>query len=150
MRKRNITMARLTAVFGLLLVGSTGCGEEGNNGTVQPAPPPTITTIAGDGIRGSSGDGGPAIDARVYPFDLAVDPAGNMLILNRVANRIRRIDANTGIITTVAGTGVEGFRGDNGDPISANLFNPIDLEIDPFGNLLIADRRNYRIRKVTP
>ena len=65
-------------------------------------------------------------------------------------DRIRRIDSITGIITTVVGTGIEGFSGDNGDPIAANLFNPIDLEIDPFGNLLIADRWNYRIRKVSP
>ena len=65
-------------------------------------------------------------------------------------DRIRRVDSITGIITTVVGTGVEGFSGDNGDPISANLFNPIDLVIDPFGNLLIADLLNFRIRKVTP
>ncbi len=148
MRKRNITMARLTAVFGLLLVGSTGCGEEGNNGTVQPAPPPTITTIAGDGIRGSSGDGGPAIDARVYPFDLAVDPAGNMLILNRVANRIRRIDANTGIITTVAGSVGPGFSGDGELATEAMLNRPMGAAVDSFGNIFIADTYNHRIRKV--
>ncbi len=110
-----------------------------------------ITTVAGAGTKGFSGDNGPAIEAELaYPIGIAVDESGNVFVASMENDRIRRIDSITGIITTVAGTGVEGFRGDNGDPISANLFNPIDLEIDPFGNLLIADRRNYRIRKVTP
>jgi DNA-binding beta-propeller fold protein YncE len=108
-----------------------------------------VTTVAGNGNYGFSGDGGLATAARLAcPYGVAVDPAGNLLITDSDNQRVRRVDAITGIITTVAGTGVEGFAGDNGPAVAAQLLFPFDLEVDSAGNYYFIDSEGLRIRKV--
>jgi sugar lactone lactonase YvrE len=108
-----------------------------------------ITTVAGTGRSGFSGDGGIATAAQLsYPWGVAVNTTGDLLITDNQNHRIRRIDANTGIITTVAGTGQPGFSGEGGLASSAMLSSPFGIAVDPVGNLIIADTGNYRIRKV--
>jgi YVTN family beta-propeller protein len=107
-----------------------------------------ITTVAGNGTAGDSGDGGPATSAELFfPFRVAVDGAGNLYIAD-TNDRIRRVDAATGIITTVAGSGIPGFSGDNGPATAAQLDGPRGVALDAAGNLYIAEYFNSRIRKV--
>ena len=107
-----------------------------------------ITTVAGTGDEGFSGDGGPATSARLNrPWAIALDGAGNLYITDLRNIRIRKVDTS-GTITTVAGTGEEGFSGDGGPATSAQLFGPRGVALDGAGNLYIADTGNIRIRKV--
>jgi sugar lactone lactonase YvrE len=111
-------------------------------------PNDTITTIAGNGVSGFSGDGGPAANASLKgPDGVAVDAAGNLLIADTFNECIRKVSTN-GIITTVAGTNNLGFSGDGGSATNACLWYPTKVAIDTLGNLFIADSANYRIRKV--
>jgi sugar lactone lactonase YvrE len=108
-----------------------------------------ITTVAGDGLFGFSGDFGPATSARLNdPIDVAVDAFGNLFIADYGNHAIRRVDVETGIITTVAGTGVAGFSGDGGPATAAQLNGPSGVALDGDGNLFIADSNNQRIRRV--
>ena len=108
-----------------------------------------ITTVVGTGVAGYAGDGGPATAARLYgPRGVALDLAGNLYIADTVNVRIRKVTASTGIISTVAGTGVSGFGGDGGPATAALLDTAIKLTVDGAGNLYINDAHNYRIRKV--
>ena len=110
----------------------------------------TISTVAGTGERGFSGDGGPAVDAQLhYPAGVAVDADGNLFFSEYFNNRIRRVDSS-GTISTVAGTGEEGFSGDGGPAVDAQLHYPAGVTVDADGNLYIADFANLRIRKVDP
>ncbi|MCZ6489067.1 MAG: SMP-30/gluconolactonase/LRE family protein, partial [Acidobacteria bacterium] len=107
-----------------------------------------ITTVAGTGEKGFSGDDGPATSAMLnIPNDVAVDGAGNLFIADLLNDRIRKVDLN-GIITTVAGNGVDSFAGDGGPATAASLNEPDDMAVDAAGNLYIADTINSRIRKV--
>ncbi|PIQ95495.1 MAG: hypothetical protein COV67_14595 [Nitrospinae bacterium CG11_big_fil_rev_8_21_14_0_20_56_8] len=107
-----------------------------------------ITTVAGNGIAGYGGDGGPARQASLnFPAGLAFDSAGNLFVADRNNHRIRRIDRN-GIITTAAGNGIPDFEGDEGPAIEASLNFPSDAAFDRQGNLYISDRSNNRVRKV--
>jgi hypothetical protein len=107
-----------------------------------------ITTIAGNGIGGYSGDGGLATSASMYyPEGLALDSAGNLFIADNGNSVIRKVDT-FGIITTIAGNGNLGFSGDGGPAINAQLFNPGGLSLDKYGNLFFADIHNNRIRKI--
>jgi len=106
-----------------------------------------VTTIAGNGQEGATGDGGPATQAAIgQPVSLALDASGNLFVASGL-NRVRRVDPG-GRITTVAGTGTEGFAGDGGPAITARLRGPGGLWVDRAGGLLIAD--NSRIRRVDP
>ncbi|MFN8672160.1 MAG: hypothetical protein U0457_08805 [Candidatus Sericytochromatia bacterium] len=107
-----------------------------------------ITTIAGTGIAGFSGDNGLAINAQLIPVGLAFDSLGNLYIADGSNNRIRKIDKITGIITTIAGNGVAGFSGDNGQAISAQLNWPNNITFDSLDNMYISDYGNNRIRKI--
>ena len=110
-----------------------------------------ITTVAGNGVGGFSGDGGPATASALWnPSGVAIDGAGNLLIVDQFNNRIRLVNAQTGIITTVAGTGTAGFNGDNLAATASQLWNPSGVAIDTAGNLLIVDNFNNRIRRVGP
>ena len=108
----------------------------------------TITTIVGTGERGYSGDGGPAVEARLNgPTGVAVDGSGGLYITDRLNHRIRRVDAS-GTITTIVGTGERGYSGDGGPAVAARLNLPWDLAVDGSGNLYIADTQNRRVRRV--
>jgi len=107
-----------------------------------------ITTVAGNGTMGFSGDGGPAASASLaFPGGLALDASSNLFIADGGNGRVRKVSAS-GIITTVAGNGASGFTGDGGPPTSASL-GPAGAAVDASGNLFIADAGNYRIRKVS-
>jgi uncharacterized repeat protein (TIGR01451 family) len=109
-----------------------------------------ITTVAGNGTPGYSGDGGLAVNAQLYwPIAVKVDAAGNLYITDFHSNRIRKVTAATGVITTVAGNGAAGYNGDGGLATNADLNSPVYTAVDAAGNLYIADRDNYRIRKVS-
>ncbi len=108
-----------------------------------------ITTIAGNGSVGFGGDGGPAVSANIQlPTGVAVDAGNNVYIADEFNHRIRKVDALTGIITTIAGNGIAGFSGDGGLAISAELFEPYGISLDAGSNLYIAEYGNNRIRKV--
>ncbi|MHA4807969.1 T9SS type B sorting domain-containing protein [Flavitalea flava] len=108
-----------------------------------------ITTVAGNGAYAYSGDGGPAINASLFgPFGLCLDAKGNIFIAEYDDGRIRKVDAATGIITTIAGTGTSGFGGDGGLAVNALLYYPEAICMDGAGNLLIADNYNNRIRRI--
>jgi streptogramin lyase len=110
---------------------------------------PTISAVAGTGEKGFSGDGGPAAKARLnQPFDVALDGAGNLFFSDTFNQRIRKVDAANGIISTVAGSGRKGFGGDGGRAVDALLNEPYGIELDAEGNLFIVDRLNYCIRRV--
>jgi uncharacterized protein (TIGR03437 family) len=109
----------------------------------------TISTVAGNGTAGYSGDGGPALDAAMNdPRGVAVDAAGNVYIADLSNNRVRKL-APDGTITTVAGNGSQGFSGDGGPAAAAALNQPGRVAVDAAGNLYIADGGNNRARKVT-
>jgi sugar lactone lactonase YvrE len=109
-----------------------------------------ITAYAGDGNSGYSGDDGLATKARLdYPGALALDSSGNLFIADNGNRRIRRVDATTQIITTVAGTGTLGNAGDNGPATSATFADLAAVAVDSFGTLYIVDSDNRRVRRVT-
>ena len=109
-----------------------------------------ITTFAGTGERGFSGDGGPATEAQLNrPIAVATDKVGNVYVADRENHRVRMIDPN-GTITTVAGTGAEGFGGDGGTATQAQLNRPMAVATDGLGSVLVADEGNYRVRKIDP
>lgn len=108
-----------------------------------------LTTVAGNARMGYSGDGGPATAASLYePYEVRFDKAGNMYFVEMKNHIVRRVDAKTKIITTVAGTGKPGFSGDGGPANKAQLAQPHSIQFDPDGNLLICDIANHRIRRV--
>jgi sugar lactone lactonase YvrE len=108
-----------------------------------------VETVAGDGAAGFGGDGGPATSARLnYPCGVGLDAQNNIYIADSSNNRVRRVDAATGIITTVAGNGIYGFSGDGGPAVLGELRIPYGVAVDAQGNLLIADMFNDRIRRV--
>ena len=107
-----------------------------------------ITTIAGNGVSGYSGDGGLATNARLnFPWDVCIDIHNNIYICEQGNCVIRKIDTS-GIITTIAGNGVFGYSGDGGLATNAKLNTPQGVAIDSSGNIYIADTSNNRIRKV--
>ena len=111
----------------------------------------TITTVAGTGERGYSGDGGPATDAAMnMPHELCFDPDGNVYVVERDSHAIRKIERDSGIITTVAGTGEAGFSGDGGPATEAQLRQPHSIAFDTNGDLLICDIGNHRVRRLNP
>ncbi len=123
--------------------------DDGNQMVRKVSTAGVLSTLAGTGTGTYNGDNIPATSASVKdPFGIAVDGAGNVYIADQDNYRIRRIDATTGMITTVAGTGVASYSGDGGAAIEAALNGPTGVIIDPAGNLLIADRLNSAVRKV--
>jgi sugar lactone lactonase YvrE len=130
-----------------------------NNRVVKVTPQGQVSTVAGDGVAGYSGDGRLAAFAELNsPTGLTVDADGNLYIADSANNVIRRVDAKTGIITTVAGDyaadkandGLGGFSGDGGPATSAQLNDPQGIAVDGAGDLFIADTFNNAIREVTP
>src|SRR5262249_3762617 len=123
--------------------------DGGNYRVRRIDPQGIITTIAGNGTIGYTGDGGPAINASFSDlYGLAVDRNGNIYICDEGNSVIRKVDA-AGIITTVAGNGTAGFSGDGGPATSASLNFPYAVLPDTNGNFYIGDFSNNRVRKVS-
>ena len=108
-----------------------------------------ITTAIGTGEKGFAGDGGKASEALLNgPFDIAFDRAGNLYFSDTFNHRIRRVEAATGIISTIAGNGEAGYSGDGGPAIAAALNEPYGVAVDRAGNVYTADRLNRRVRRI--
>jgi hypothetical protein len=109
-----------------------------------------ITTIAGTGVYGFSGDNGPATSAQLSkPTGLAVDLSGNILITDTFNNRLRMVVKASGYIITIAGTGTAGYNGDNINALSAQLNSPYGIAIDASGNIIFSDYDNDKVRMVS-
>ena len=109
----------------------------------------TISTVAGNGHRGHSGDGGPALQAELNePYEIRFDKAGNLFFVEMKNHLVRRVDAHTQILSTVAGNGQPGFSGDGGPAVKAALRQPHSIQFNAHGDLFICDIGNHRIRKV--
>ncbi|HKV92439.1 MAG TPA: BACON domain-containing carbohydrate-binding protein [Candidatus Angelobacter sp.] len=108
-----------------------------------------ISTVAGTGTPGFSGDDAPALGATLsLNIQIAIDPGGNLVIADTTNNRIRKVDATTGIITTVVGNGFASFNGDGIAATSASLGFPSAVKVDAVGNIFVADTFNERIRRI--
>ena len=143
------TSATLNAPWGAAVdaAGNLYISDPGNS-VVRKVSGGVITTVAGNGTAGFSGDNQPATSAMLNgPAGIAVDTAGNLYIADYGNNRIRKVSGGT--ITTVAGNGTGTFAGDNAPATSASLWNPLDVKADAAGNLYIADYGNNRVRMVT-
>ncbi len=146
------TTANINFPVGLAVLGDGGylIGDNDNERVRRVSPGGTITTAAGTGSIGSTGDGGPAILANLNgPAGVAVATDGAILIADANNRRIRRV-ATDGIITTVAGDGMPGSGGDGGPATAAQLNNPVDVAAMPDGGFVIADTNNHKIRRVSP
>ena len=145
-----VTLSGSPAGLAVDAAGNLFIADTSNSNIYRVDPSGRITIIAGIGRWGFSGDGGPAAQAHLStPSDVAVDAAGNLYLADEGNHRIRRVDSS-GIITTIAGTGVRGFAGDGGPAVAAQLDHPRGVAVDATGNLYIADHDNHRIRKVDP
>ena len=110
-----------------------------------------LTTVAGSGRKGYAGDGGPAIAADLNePYEVRFDSKGNLFFVEMRNNLVRRVDKQTGRISTVAGSGQAGFGGDGGPATEALLRDPHSIAFDRFDRLYIADIGNHRIRRLDP
>ena len=144
------TQAEINSPYGVAAdgAGNLYIADSGNDRIRKVDSTGTITTVAGTGEFGFSGDGGPATQAWVNsPDSVVVDGAGSLYISHRNNNRVRKVDS-TGTITTIAGTGERGFGGDGGPASQAQISSPTGVAVDGAGNLYIADSGNQRIRKV--
>jgi streptogramin lyase len=145
------TQGRLDNPFGVVRGpdGALYVCEAGNHVIRRIAPDGTLSTIAGTGKRGYSGDGGPATKAELNePYEIRFDRSGNMFFVERLNHIVRRVDARSKIISTVAGTGKPGFSGDGGPAVKAALSQPHSIQFDPKGDLYICDILNHRIRRI--
>jgi sugar lactone lactonase YvrE len=144
--------ASLNQAFGLAVdaAGNVYIADLGNNRIRRVDTAGVITTFAGNGSEGPPVDGVPATSSSVFlPSGVAVTPAGEVLIVEQFAYRVRKVDT-AGIITTVAGNGTSGFSGDEGPATAAQLDQPSDAAGDAAGNVYISDTTNNRVRKVDP
>ena len=123
-----------------------GDGPDIDNRVIRVDPSGDVTTVAGTGEPGFSGDGGSATEAQLKGiWDVAVDPQGNLYIAGNI--RIRKVDT-AGVITTIVGTGVKGFSGDGGPAVEAQVDRVTGITVDDVGNVYFIDYRNGRIRKI--
>ena len=128
--------------------GNFYIADNSNNVIRKITPGGIISTFAGTGTNGYSGNGGPATSARFFgPFGLAIDGTGNVFVSDFGNNVIREIYASTGKIYTIAGMGVTGFTGDGGPATSAKLYFPRGLALNA-GKLYLSDYANFRIRAI--
>ena len=141
---------RLSLVWQSMARATFSIADLFNNRVRKVSTSGIITTVAGNGDFGFSGDGGLATDAQLDlpPRGVAVDGAGNLFIADDGNNRVRKV-STSGIITTVAGNGTPGFSGDSGPATNAELSSPSGVAVDGAGNLFIADDGNNRVRKVS-
>ncbi len=145
------TAAQIHGPYGVAVdsAGNLYIADQSNNRIRAVTAAGVISTVAGIGTAGFSGDGGQAAAAQLnFPSSVAVDSAGNLFIADLNNSRVRKVTA-AGVISTLAGTGTQGFSGDGGPATAAQLNFPIGVAVDSLGNVYIADQANNRIRKVT-
>jgi hypothetical protein len=143
-------LARIDAPNGIVVDNAGNCffADLANCRVRKINPTGVITTVAGSGTAGFSGDGGPAILAQLSsPRDVEVDTKGNLFIIDQNNNRVRKVDVN-GNISTIAGTGIAGYSGDGGPATNAQVYLPWSVAIDSKNNVYIGDGFNGRIRKI--
>jgi uncharacterized protein (TIGR03437 family) len=129
--------------------GNLFIADQNNQRIRKIAPDGTISTVAGNGIQGFAGDGGPAINAELYnPTGVFADNLGNIYIADVGNQRIRKVDPS-GTITTIAGNGAKGYGGDGGPAVNATFYNCVRVALDLAGNVVIADQSNHRVRRIT-
>ena len=143
------TTASLNSPVGVAVdsSGNLYIADRGNARVRRVSADGTINTFAGNGVSGFAGDNGPAVSAEIDPIAVAVDGKGNVFIADGNNFRIRKVNSN-GTITTIAGSGSEGYSGDNGPATSAFIGLVTDLKIDSGGNIYLADVFNGRVRKI--
>ena len=144
------TSAEFGNVYGIAVdsAGDVYIADSDNSRVRKVSAAGIITTVAGNGTLGFSGDGGAAVNAEFTQLNgVAVDSSGNILIADSANNRIRKV--SSGVITTVAGTGLPGFFSDGGLAFQAQLNAPLAVAADNSGNFYIADSRNFRVREVS-
>ncbi|MGW7256855.1 NHL repeat-containing protein, partial [Streptomyces sp. NPDC054834] len=129
--------------------GNVYIADYHNHRIRKVSPDGRIRTVAGNGTAGFDNDGQATSSRLHYPTGVAVDSSGNVYIADPHNHRIRKVDQNTGRISTIAGDGTAGFNGDN-RATSSRLNYPAGVAVDAAGNVCIADQNNHRIRKVTP
>jgi streptogramin lyase len=145
------TKAQVNDPFGLVRGpdGALYFCDTDNHRIRKITPDGTISTVAGTGERGWSGDGGPALSAKLNePYEVRFDSAGNLYWCERMSHTVRRMEAKTGVVTTLAGNGTAGFGGDGGLGPQAQLSQPHSIALDSAGGLYICDIANHRIRRV--
>ncbi|MBZ5623596.1 MAG: IPT/TIG domain-containing protein [Acidobacteriia bacterium] len=144
--------AQLNSPWGIAVDarGNLFISDSGNHTVRKVAPDGTISTVAGTGLAGFSGDGGAATGAQLNtPLGIALDSAGNLYVADCRNQRVRRVSAS-GSITTIAGNGMPGYAGDGGPATQAGLSCPHGVAVDSDGSLYIGDTENNRVRRVGP
>lgn len=143
--------ARLNSPFGIVRGPDKAlyiC-DTSNHAIRRVAADGTITTVAGCGRKGYSGDGGPAVKAELNePYEVRFDRAGNLFFVEMRNHVVRRVDARSHVISTVAGTGKAGFGGDGGPAAKAQFSSPHSIQFGPDGSLYVCDIANHRIRRI--
>lgn len=145
------TSAQLNLPWGVAVAANGRvCIADQANHMVRCVASGVIQSIAGTGTAGFSGDGSAASGAALrYPGALLFDTAGNLLISDTGNNRVRRINAVSGLIETITGTGGQSFQGDDGPANAAMVYGPYSMALDGYGNLYIADMFHNRVREIT-
>jgi len=131
-------------------VGNLYIADQYNFRIRKVSPGGVITTVAGTGALGYSGDGGPATSAQLYlPAGVAVDSGGNLYIADQHNSRVRKVSPS-GIITTIAGNGTSGYSGDGGPATSAQLYSPSGVAVDSTGDIYVSDSEENAVRLLQP
>lgn len=146
------TTARLDSptCIALDLAGNLYINDQFNSCVRKVDASGNISTVAGTGVSGYSGDGGPAVSAKLQGnWGMTVDVFGNIYICDQGNHRVRKV-SSTGMITTIAGTGVMGYSGDGGPATDAKIFAPLGIAVDPAGNVYFSDSYNFCVRKISP
>jgi len=149
---RGATGSRISFPQGLIGDGEGGLvfADTHNHRIRRLAPDGTLRTLMGTGARGSSGDGGPGLEATLAePSDVCLAPGGVLFVADTKNHRVRRLRAD-GVVETAAGTGEPGFSGDGGPAVQARLHEPWGIACGPDGRVYVADSENHRVRVIEP